>query len=116
MRQTTSKVLVNRSHRIGRILADDVSLSREVLRTIAVYPLLQYRQEVSITGCLSRFGSKDDRCDNSDHAETLASSSIQLSENPFCFEMGFWRLCDAKIGNNRYSALWTDRGCKCQPL
>ena len=79
MRQTTSKVLVNRSHR--RILADDVSLSREVLRTIAVYPLLQYRQEVSITGCLSRFGSKDDRCDNSDHAETLASSSIQLSEN-----------------------------------
>lgn len=97
MRQTTCEVLVNRSHRTGKILADNVSLARKVSRTIAVSPLVQYRQDVSSTGCLSRFGSKDDRCHNSGHAVTLASSSIQHSEIPFCLEMDDGRLCDAKI-------------------
>ena len=69
MRQTTSKVLVNRSHRTGKILADNVSLAQGLRDYCSHSYTVQYRQGTSITGCLSRFGSKDDRCNNPGHAE-----------------------------------------------
>ena len=59
-----------------RILADNVCLARKVLRTIAVCPVLQYCQEAPISArCLRRFESKDDRCDNTCHAEPLLAAT-----------------------------------------
>ena len=46
----------------------------------------------------------------------LAAAAYNSQKYLFSFYVVYKRLCDAKIVNSRYSALWIDRGCMCQPL